>query len=218
MAARLGDTPQAGEDASAAILRASVAAAKAQFGDPDTVAKARALFAAGTGTPEQQRAALQVVGATADAATFDALLAKARATTDPLVKARILGAMANAQDPALSVRMIEIALGPDPTAGTAATLLVTAALANPDAVWKALTPHLGDANLPMDAATVARYVPVIASLSADPSRIADLDAFAAKYVPADARQGVARAEAQIKLNARVRAQAIPDIDAWVAAH
>ncbi len=218
LAARLGEAPVAGEDAAAAILRESVASARARFGDPETVARARAMFADGSGTPAQQRAALQVVARTADAATFDLLLAKARAEKDPLAKSRILGAMAGAQDPALSIRMVDIALGPDAPAGTAPGLLGAAAQVNPDAVWAALRPHLADPNLPMDRNSVLRTVPRIIGNSADPARIAELDAYAADHIPADARQGVERAKAQIRLNASVRATAIPDIDAWVAAH
>ncbi len=216
--ARLGTTPAAGEDASAGILRQAVARAKARFGDPDTVAKAKALYASGSGSPAEQRAALQVVAATADAATFDALLAQARATQDPLVKSRILGAMAAAQDPALSLRMIDVILGGEAPAGTAGGLLATAARANPDVVWKALQPHLDDPKLVIPHSDLIRLVPGIASLSSDPSRIAELDAYAAKNIPADARQSVTRAEAQIRLNVNVRAHAVPDLDAWVAAH
>ena len=216
LAARIGDVAAANEDASVGTLRQAVARLKAHMGDPDTVAKARALFASGNGTPDQQRAALDVVATTADAATFDALLAKARATTDPLLKSRILGAMAGVQDPTLSVRMVDIALGPDAPAGTAPNLLVVAGLTNPDAVWAALKPRFE--TLPLDSITLMRLVPAVAGGSADPARIAELDAYAAKHIPADSRQGVERAKANIHLNAQIRAKAIPDIDAWVAAH
>ena len=216
--ARLGPVTLAGEDASAGILRQSVARAKAAFGDPDTVAKARALYASGTGSPAEQRAALQIVATTANAVTFDALLAKAKATSDPLIKSRILGAMASAQDPALSLRMVDIALSGEAPAGTAGGLVATAARANPDVVWKALLPRLDDPKLPVPHSDLIRLMPGIASLSSDPARIAELEAYAARAIPADSRQAVTRAEAQIRLNARVRAHAVPDLDAWVAAH
>jgi len=216
VAAKAGDMAAPNEDASLGSLRQSLAKLQAQFGDPQTLAKAHALFASGGGTPAQQRAALEVVATTADAATFDALLAKARATTDPLLRSRILLAMAGVQDPVLSARMVDIALGPDAPAGTAPGLLGVAGQTNPDAVWAALKPRLD--TLPLDTITTMRLVPGIAGGSADPARIAELDAYAAKHIPADSRQAVERAKANIRLNARIRDKAVPDIDAWVAAH
>ena len=216
LSAKVGETAAANEDASLGSLRQSLAKLKARFGDPETVAKARALFTSGTGTPDQQRAALDVVATTADAATFDALLAKARATTDPLLKARILMAMAGVQDPILSARMVDIALGPDAPAGSAPGLLGVAGQTNPDAVWAALKPRLD--TLPLDTLAVMRLVPRIAGASADPARISELDAYADKHIPADSRQEVERAKADIRLNARIRDKAVPDIDAWVMAH
>ncbi len=124
--------------------------------------------------------------------------------------------MAGVQDPALSVRMVDIALGPDAPAGTAPNLLVVVGLTNPDAVWAALKPRFD--TLPLDTITLMRLVPAIAGASADPARIGELDAYADKHIPADSRQAVERAKANIRLNARIREKAVPDIDAWVAAH
>jgi hypothetical protein len=54
-----------GEDANAPILRAELGLAQAKFGDGPAITRARAVFAFGKASPATQRAALDVVGATA---------------------------------------------------------------------------------------------------------------------------------------------------------
>jgi len=69
----------------------------------------------------------------------------------------------------------------------------------------------------MDAATRWRIVPAIAGMSADPARVADVRRYADQDMPADARRPVDAAVSSIGLNQRVKAGALPDISAWVAA-
>jgi aminopeptidase N len=216
LARRLGQTSAAGEAANQTSLRASVWRAQAVFGDPEALTRARKIYASGEGAVADQRTALDIVAQSADAATFEALLAKAKQTRDPQIKAHIFEAMARAADPALSRRMVEIALGPDVPAGTPPRLLGEAGAANPDATWAALAPHLSG-KLPIDEQEAWLVVAAIASGSADPARIADIRAYGAAHVPADARRPIESAVGSIKLNERVRAKALPDIDRWVAA-
>jgi aminopeptidase N len=216
-ARRLGETSKPGEAANQTSLRASVWRAQALFGDAEALARARRIYASGQGGAADQRTALDIVAQSADAATFDALLAKAKATTDPQAKAHIFGAMALTTDPALAARMVEIALGPDVPAGTAPHLLGEVGSIDPDATWAALAPHLSG-KLPIDEQEAWLVVAAVASGSADPARIADIRAYGEAHVPSDARRPIESAVGSIKLNARVRAQALPDIDRWVAAH
>jgi aminopeptidase N len=217
LAQRLGTAPAPGEASNVTTLRATVWAAQARLGDPAALARARAIFASGQGSVAEQRAALNIVAETADVATFDGLMVKARDTKDPQEKGRILRAMAGAADPALSARIVEIALGPEAPAGSAPQLLSIAGDNNPDAVWTALRPHLGKGVLPMDEQTAWEVVSDIAAGSADPTRIADIRAYGEAVIPADARRPVESAAESIKLNQRIRAKAIPDFDRWLAA-
>jgi len=211
----VGDAPKAGEAGNVASLRASLWTARAKFGDAAAVARARAVYAAADASAADRRAALTIVAETADAATFEALLDKARATRDPQEKARILSALARVADPALAARFVEVALGPDAPAGSAPGLLIGAATANPDAVWNALSPHLAG-KLPIDEEEAWQVVSGVAGGSADPQRIADIRAYGAAHVPAEARRPIESAVGSIKLNGRIRAKALPDIDRWVA--
>jgi aminopeptidase N len=213
---RLGEHPQAGEAANVTSLRTTLWTLQARFGDPDALARARKVYASGEGSIAERRAALDIVAQTADMATFEVLLAKARQTQDPQEKAHLLESMAHAMDPAISARIVDIALGPDAPAGTAPALLGISASENPDAVWAALKPHL-PGKLPIDEQEAWLVVSAVAGGSADPARIAEIRAYGAAHIPADARRPIESAVEEIKLNARVRARAIPDIDRWVAA-
>jgi aminopeptidase N len=215
VAQRLGDAPRAGEAANLTSLRAAIWGVQARFGDAAALARARRIQASNVGSIAERRAALDIVAAAADPATFDALLAQARQAHDPQVKARILNALSETHDPALSARMVEIALGPDAPAGMAPSLILQAASQNPDAVWAALSPHLGG-KLPIDEQEAWSVVANVASQSAEPARIADIRAYGEAHIPADARRPIESAVGSIKLNQRVRAQALPDIDRWVA--
>jgi aminopeptidase N len=217
LAARLGEGAQPGEPANQTSLRASLWAAQARFGDAAALARARRVYASGQGPAAEQRAALNIVAQAADPATFEALLARARQTQDPQQKAHILNAMARVADPALAQRIVAIALSSDAPAGAAPALLSIAGEENPDAVWTALSPHLSG-KLPIDEQEAWLVVSDVASGSAQPQRIADIEAYGKAHIPADARRPIASAAGSIKLNARVRRQALPDIDRWVASH
>jgi Peptidase family M1 domain/Peptidase M1 N-terminal domain/ERAP1-like C-terminal domain len=216
VARALGTVPRAGESPNAESLRSNVWSAQVRFGDVEALARAKQVFTSGEGSTADQRAALDIVGLAADQSTFDALLARAKAVQDPLERMRILRAMALATDPSLSARMVDIALGPDTPAGSSAKLLAIAGAENPDSVWHALAPQLAKGALAMDQTERWYVVPAIAAASADPTRIDDVRRYGEQDMPADARRPVDAAVASIKLNERAKADALPDIDHWIA--
>jgi aminopeptidase N len=218
VAARLGAEPKPGEDANAATLRAEIWQAQAQFGDASAVSRARRIFDAATGSPADQRAALSIVGQTADAATFEILLAKVRATADPLQRLHLVTAMTRTTDPVLAARMVDIVLGPDAPAGSAGRLLAAVGARNPDTVWAVLQPRLMRGDLAIDPQTRWQVVTRIAGASARTERIAEVRAYGAKDMPPEARRPVESAVASIRLNQAVQAKALPDIGRWVAEH
>jgi aminopeptidase N len=216
VAVRLGPKAAPGEDPAATSLRSAIWSAQARFGDAAALARAKAVYGAQSGSPAELRSALNIVAMQADPATFDALLAKARAALDPLERSHILQALAGVDDPALAARFTDVALSPIAPAGSTPSLLLHAAGNNPDAVWRALAPHLDDPALPID--DTGKDIPMIAGASATPGRIDDLRRYADRHIAADARQQVDAAIASIQLNARVRDHAIPQIDRWIADH
>ncbi len=161
---------------------------------------------------------MAILAHSADQATFASLLSQARSTTDPQERSHILDALAGVADPELAAQFVNVALGHDAPAGTAPELLYSASVENPDSVWHALSYHFDDPNLPIDEQARAVIFPAIAAMSAQTDRIADLQQYADKHLPTDARQEVVAAAASIRLNRRVRERTIPQIDEWIAQH
>jgi len=126
--------------------------------------------------------------------------------------------MARATDPSLSARIVEIALGPDAPAGSSGELLDIAGGENPDAVWQTLGPYLAKGPLAIDQIQRWDVITGIAAGSADDARITQVRRYGEQDMPADARRPVEAAVASIKLNEKVKAAALPDIDRWIAGH
>jgi len=215
LAEALGEETRPGEPVYAATLRGEVAGARAAFDDAEVVASARRLFREGGGDAERQQAALEIVAAHADRAMFEALLARARAATDPLEKQRLYLAMAGVEDPELARRMLVIALGDEVPAGTGRTLLGPLAARHPDLAWREVVPHLAGSTT-LDRRSQWRIAGMLASDSADPARIDELRAWISANVPPEARQPFEGDIASIRNNRRIADEILPEIDRWLA--
>lgn len=218
LSAAVGTDARKDEKPNTVILRSDLWSAVVRFGDVQALARAKHIFESGQGSIADQRAALDILGMAADKSTFDMLLRRADAADDPLEKIRILKAMAQTTDPALSARMVDVALGPDVPAGSAAALLAIAGGENPDAVWQALVPRLAKGTLSIAPLERWSVIPSIAAGSAESSRIGDVRRYGQQDMPADARRPVEMAVNSIRLNERVRISALPNIDRWIAAN
>jgi aminopeptidase N len=213
----LGTAPRPGEEANVPLVRAALVEALGTFGDADTVRWAQTLVETDAGTPAEKRTALTIAAAKADQAFFDALLARARATADPLVKVRLYEALAGAEDPALALRVVAIALSDEVPAGTNISVMIPLATAHPDLAWTMIVPKLDDPKIGIDRLMRWRAAGGIASLSPDEARIAQLQAYIDKNVPEDARAPFAGAIAAIRLRHRIVTTVLPELDAWIAA-
>ena len=153
----------------------------------------------------------------ADTPGFDALLAKADHTTDPLQRLHIFRALAGVNDADLARRMVDVALGNQVPAGSAPSLIEILARKHADLVWQMLAPRLDDPSLPFEKTLRWMLAGDITSYSADPARIPELDAYEAANVPPEARKPFLSAVASIRQNQRFTATLLPQIDQWIAA-
>ncbi len=215
LSAKLGFAARAGEDGNIQILRIALVRLAGRFGDPSTIAWARKIMDDTAASPIDRRAALDVVAASADAKSFDALLAKARAEKDPLAKQHMFEALAGVQDPALAKRMVEIAFGNDPPAGTTPSLLYRLGANHPDLAWDGAVGRLRDPKNPMEQTLRWEIAVGLASGSALPARIAAVEDYE-ESVPEAARRPFLGAIAAIKQNQHIGDKAVPEITAWVA--
>jgi aminopeptidase N len=217
LAARLGAEPAANESSNVAVLRTDLAEAQATCGDAAVISHARKTFDSHRGTAAERRTALSVLAAQADMATFDALLDDAR-RADPLEKEHIFDALSNVSDPVLARRMVDIALGDEVPAGSSPTLLSRLARKHPDMVWQVVAPRLDDPTLHLDRPERWELAATIAASSADPARVADLQDYESRSVPADSRRPLLAAEAAIRENQRMAARVLPQLNAWIQGH
>jgi aminopeptidase N len=215
LADRLGHTARPGEGGNVEILRVSLEQAQGRLGDPAVIDWAKQTFDDETGPAADQRTAMTIVAGQADAPTFDLLVAKARAERDPLIKQHIFEALAEVQDPELVRRMVEIAFGDEPPAGTGPALISPLAFTLPDLVWTLSVPYLQDPKLPLENDTRWRLADIIASRSALPEREAALKAYEAQSVPESARRPFAGALALIQQNRHIAEHVLPEITRWV---
>jgi aminopeptidase N len=216
VAARIGSRGSAGEASNLEILRGQLEETQGRLGDAAVIASARAQLQSAAGTAAELRTAVNIVAAQADAATFDALLARARQTRDPLEKAHLFQALAGVADPALARRMIDVALSDQVPAGSSDGLLLRIAGWHPDLAWELLAPRLDDAQLPLTRVQRWDIAAGVAAGSSDPQRIADLEAYETRSVPPEARKPFLEAVAAIRRNQRIAGRVLPDVDRWIA--
>ena len=216
VADRLGYAAKSGEDSNVEIVRASVERALGIFGDAAVIGWARRTLADNSGSAADHRTALNVVASQADASTFDSLLAQAEAEQDPLYKQHLFEALAGVEDSGLARRMLEIAFGDGPPAGTGPYLVLSLASNHPDLVWDLALPHLQDPKLPLENALRWRIAVDVASRSALAEREAALKAYEARSVPENARRPFDGALASIRQNRHIAEHAMPEITRWVS--
>jgi aminopeptidase N len=214
----IGTTARANEPSNVQVLRGQLRETLGRMGDTATIADAGQQLKSGAGSAAEQRTAVNIVGAQADTGTFDALLARARQTTDPLDKAHLFRALAGVADPALARRMVDIALTDQVPAGSNDHLLGELAQRHPDMVWATLAPRLDDPQLPFSRTQRWLLAGEIAGYSSEPGRIADLEAYEARSVPPEARKPFLESVASIRRNQRIVSRVLPEIDRWIAAH
>jgi aminopeptidase N len=214
-AAALGAQPRVGEPGNAAVLRDALTTARGRLGDPDVIANAREMLEKHTGTPDELESSLAIVAMHADAAQFDALLARAEAAQDPLDRHRLFRALSTVEDPALARRFMEIVFADRIPAGGTSILLFGLSERHPDLVWQALAPRLDDPGLRIDAAGRWSLARSVAARSSSPARIHELEAYEARSVPPEARKPFLGAVASIRQNGRIEADVLPAVDRWL---
>ena len=217
---RLGWDAKPNEDPNASSLRNSVLIALGAMGDEQVKAEARRRFERMLQTPQEvapavRRTAMAIVARDADSATLDKMIALLKSTQDALEKQNIFRALTRVADPAGAERVLQLAIGPDAPSGTMAAILAGAAYAHPDLVWNFALEHAEQIQPLVDSETKLTMMPAIAGSSDDLKRAAELEAWGEKNLPAGAREELEAAVATIHLNAKFKAERIPEIEAWL---
>ncbi|MCG2584012.1 M1 family metallopeptidase [Massilia sp. TS11] len=219
----LGWAPRAGEPDTDTTLRAQLIDTLGGLGDPATVTEARLLFEASRLNPSAlptalRKAVLGVVALHADAASWEQLLAVARAETSALAKGTLYDLLATSADPALARRALDLSLSAEVAPTQTASMISAVAVLHPELAFSFASARQQEVDARLDASSRSRFYPMLAATSADPAMIARLRQFASAQFSAEARQDTESAVAQIEGRIQMRRARLPEVDAWLRTH
>jgi len=159
---------------------------------------------------------LGVVARHADAATWDALHAAARAEKTPLVKDQLYFMLSAAADEALARRALALALTDEPGATNTAEMISKVGIEHPDLAFDFALANLKALDERLDATSRSRYYAGLAGRSSEKATLDKLNAYAAAHVDPRSRRSVDTAVTDIQDRIRVRERVLPAVEAWLA--
>ncbi len=220
--ARTGWRATTGERGEVASLRGDLIEALGEFDDAAVVAESERLFAAWRADPaslqgDLREAVLGVVAARADAATWDTLHGLAQSAASELEKADFYELLGTARAPAQARRALALAVSGEPPTTVAGTLLRAVAQRHPAATLDFIADHWPQVEPLFDTGGAASIAARFFNTGADRAMLPRLDAFVVAHVPAATRARFVKNAALIRWRAMVRAQRLPEADAWIAA-
>jgi aminopeptidase N len=220
---QLGFVPKAGEPAVDALLRTTLIATLGKYRDAEVVSEARRLFGAWQGNPDAIPGSLKstwlgVIASNADAATWDAIHAKAKATTGFAERTSLYQLLGRAQDEALARRTLDLALTDEPGKTLSAGMITAVAQQHPTLAINFVLQHLAQVNGLIDISGRSSFMQRLAGDSHDAALIPVLEAYAKANLAESDRAPVQRSIDRI----RYQSAQLPRIQAetaiWLAAH
>jgi aminopeptidase N len=201
---QLGFAPKAGESAIDALLRPTLIATLGEYRDPRVLAEAKRLFAAWQADSDAIPGSLKttwlgVIARNADAATWEAIHAKAKAATGFAERTSLYQLLGRAQDEALAKRTLELALTDEPGKTLSAGMITAVAQQHPRIAVDFVLAHLAQVNQLIDISGRSSFMQRLASDSHDASLIPVLEAYAKANLAESDRQPIQRAIDRIRV-------------------
>jgi aminopeptidase N len=205
-----------------ALLRARLIRVLGELGDREVLAEARRRFEAFRRDPAALEPALRdvvthLVGLTADRATYDALVALARATTSTTERVRYFSAAAGARDPALAGATLALTLTDELPASLAAGVINTVAASGEQAelAWAFMQQNFAALAARQGPLFRTTFVSNFMTSFSDAARADELAGFAPVQATSGGRIVAARAQEAIMIAADVKARVLPAVDDWI---
>ncbi len=219
--AQVGWDGKAGESDNIGLLRLDLIAALGGFADPEVMAEARRRFALFLTEPQSLDAGsrhivLDVIARHADSATWASLHALAVSAKSELEREEYYVLLAGAEDAALVQMALELAVSAEPPETSGPAMISAAAHRHPQTAFDFATAHWDALKTRLGGGRQVRFVPRLISDAAEIGLADRLEAWAEGHIPANARQDVRKAEAEVRYRASIRDQRLPDIDRWLA--
>jgi aminopeptidase N len=224
LAASLGWDAKPGESSQTGELRRTLLTALGTWGDPETLAEARARFDRLAADPGSMPADLQavvvgIVGTNADAATFDKLHALAQSSQDPVLAGRYRAALVRVRDPKLAERALAIAISNEvPPQQRSSRFGYVARVAdwNPKLAWSFFTAHGAEITGGLSSfekiLSLGNGVPATFWDAASPDEI---EAWLKTNLPPNAADYIAKGMANARTAATIRARLRSEAHAFV---
>ena len=217
---QLGWDNRDGDAARTKQLRSSLIGILSSLGDAQVIAEARRRFAAfqadpSSLSPDLRRTVLGIVARNADATTWEALHQMAQKETSSMVRDQYYSLLAYAKDDALARKALDMALTDEPGATNSASMIGGVSREHPDMAFDFAVDHREQVNKLVDSTSISRYYPRLASGSTDLKMVDKLNAFADKYIAPTSRRDAETAVTGIQTRVKLRAERLPQIEAWL---
>ena len=221
--AQLGFSPREGEPAVDAILRPTLISLLGKYQDPTVLAEASRLFAAwrtdANAIPGSLKSTwLGVIARNADAATWDALHERARATTGTVERTSLYQLLGRARDEALARRALELALTDEPGKTISSGIMTSVAAGHPRLAIDFVLSHLAQVNQLIDISGRSRFMQRLASSSRDPALIPILEAYARANLGESDRKPIQQTVDRIRSESAQTQRIQAETSAWLQAH
>ena len=217
---RVGWLPVPGESETVALLRETLIRVLGRLEDPTVVAAARERFARAAKEADALPASIRepvlaVVARHADAATWNEVLARAKAAPEPIEQQRLFSALGLALEPALASRALELSLSAEVPSSFATNIMQAVSVSHPALAFDFAVQREKAVLDYVEAASRWAFIPSLAMTSNDVRMIDRVRAYAERSVPTDARQATEQTIAEISTRARATERLLPALEAWV---
>jgi aminopeptidase N len=221
---RIGWDPKPGEKAAKGLLRVKLISTLGDLGEQGVINAARERFQQfladpKTLPPDLRPAVLGVVGRYADPETWEKLHELGLKTKSIEEKGNFYEAMADALAPDLAKRTLPLSLS-DELPASGATFLVMEVSRfgeQPGLAWEFAQAQRTQLDQKLDALGKINFVPGVMRGFSDAARASELEAYARKNLPSDAKSEIGKAAEEIRFKADLKARLLPEIGKWIAA-
>jgi len=219
----LGFAPKAGEPAVDAVLRPTLIATLGKYRDPAVLAEASRLFAAWKADPDAIAGSLKatwlgVIARNADAATWETLHERARATAGTVERTSLYQLLGRTSDETLARRALDLALTNEPGKTISSGMMTSVAAGHPRLAIDFVLSHLGQVNQLIDISGRSRFMQRLAASSRDPALVAVLEAYASANLGTSDRKPIQQAIDRIRSESAQTARVRSETAAWLAGH
>ena len=220
---QLGFTPKAGEPAADAVLRPVLIGTLGKYRDAAVVAEASRLFVAWKINQDAIPGSLKstwlgVIARNADAATWEAIHARARATTGTVERASLYQLLGRTRDEGLARRTLNLALTDEPGKTTSSGMITAVAEAHPRLAIDFVLAHLTQVNQLIDISGRSRFMQRLAASSRDPALIPILQNYAQANLAESDRKPIQRAIDRIRSESGQSGRIRSETAAWLTAN